>query len=436
MAALQQLAPAARPEDDTDPAFVRPLGSVEEMFAAYGEIGSISYSMAARVRGELNRDRLEAGIDVFQRSNEHLSLTIRTGSNGRRYFARSPQRIPLRVVDLAATSWEEVMENELTAPFPEDGTLVRVTALLGRDGEHILLPTFHHSLADGLSAITILKDLLLATSGRQPALAGHGIADTLEDTLGPAFQETLTTMASMPPPPFPPPRNRWAFHRDRNPAVQGRALTAPATQRLVRRARAEGTTVYAALVAALARARYERRGAGTYPEAPDGLRLLVPFNSRAYAPPPTSAVGLFIGAFVLTLPPPRLPTPDVFWAQARESGTLVHAQKGRRSALGLAGAAALQMAHDASPQAVMQFMRVATDHEALLTNMGVLDVPKVCGGFEVQEVWAAGFKTCIEGEDNVAVGTFGGRLSLVHSSLEGTEGLLDGMLKVLEESCE
>jgi len=83
----------------------------------------------------------------------------------------------------------------------------------------------------------------------------------------------------------------------------------------------------------------------------------------------------------------------------------------------------------------MEFMRTATDHEALLTNMGVLDMPKICGGFEVKEVWAAAFKSCIQGEDNVGVGTFGGRLHLVHSSLEGTEGLLDGMVKVLDESC-
>jgi hypothetical protein len=328
------------------------------------------------------------------------------------------------------------MENEVTIPFPEDGTLVRVTALLGTGGEHILLPTFHHSLADGLSGIAILKDLLLATSGHRPAMSGHAIADTLENTFGAGFQPALATTASGPPPPLPPARNRWAFKRNRDPTIQGCALSPASTQRLISRARREGTTVNAALVAALARSRYKRRGEGTYP-VPDGLRVLIPFNSRPYAPP-TSTLGVFIGALILAIPPPQLhvPTPDVFWAQARALGNEVHARKGRDEALGLACAAALQMGHDASPEAVMGFMRTATDHEALVTNIGVLDVPRVCGGFEVQEVWGLALKTCIEGEDNVGAGTFGGRLRLVHCSLDGTDGLLDGMVQVLEESCE
>ena len=436
LTAVKQLAAASavQPQEEIGPAFVRPLGSVEEMFAAYGEIGCVTYSMAARVKGDLNRERLEAGIDVLQRSNEHLSLTIRTDPSGRRYFARSTERIPLRIVDLATTGWEKAMENETTIPFPEDGTLIRVTALLGNEGEHVLLPTIHHSLADGLSGIAILKDLLLATSGHQPAMTGHGVAQTLEETFGPAFPETMKAVSSMPPPPFPPPRNNWAYKRDHNPTVQGRVLSKESTQRLIRRAKWENTTVYSALIAALARARYERRGEDTYP-TPDGLRLLIPFNSRPYAPP-TATVGLFIGAFVIAVPPPQLPTPEMFWTQARTSGQQVHSQKGRYNALGLACATALQMGHDASPEAVMQFMRVATDHEALLTNMGVLDIPEVCGGFEVKDVWAAGFKSCIQGEDNVGVGTFGGKLRLVHSSLDGTEGLLDGMVGILEENCK
>lgn len=435
---------ALKPRDEPDPAFVRPLGSVEEMFAAYGEIGGSSFSLAARIRGELNRDRLEASIHALQSSNEYLSLTICKNANGRRYFARTGERIPLRIVDLAATSWEAAMENELAMPFANDGTLVRVTALLGREGEHILVPTFHHSLADGLSGLAILKDLLLATSGYRPAMSGHATADTLEDTFGAAFQPALATMASTPPPPFPPPRNTWAYKRNRNPTIQGRALSPESTQRLVSRARSEGTTVSAALVAALSRTRYHRRGQATYP-VPDGLRVLVPFDTKPYALPPTSMLGVFIGAVVLAVPPPprlrlqvQVPTPDDFWAQARGLGHKIHGGKGRDEALGLACAAALQMERDASAEGVMGFMRTATDHEALLTNVGVVDrhVPGVCGGFEVKEVWPIALKTCIEGEDNVGVGTFGGRLRLVHSSLDGTEGLLDGMVQILEESCE
>jgi len=497
-----------------DPGFIRPLGSVEEMFAAYSEIGASSFSLAVRIRGNLNRSRLESGIRRLQHSNGHLSLAIRTSTsssqNGRRYFARSEEPIPLRVVDLSSTKkWEEAMEADLAMPFPNDGPLVRITALLGDrkkereegeeegEREHILVPTFHHSLADGLSGVAIIRDLVQAISGHHPSTisghgtsragyesspighfvggssggVSHGIGETLEHTLGEAFPSALASLTSSPPPPeFPPPRNIWGYNRCGRPRIQSLALSCEFTKRLVARAKGEGTTVSAVLVAALAQARYSLRKGEAYPGAGDGestdkdgdgLRVLVPFDARGYAKTCSETsratlgvgMGVFIGAVVLAVPPllplstvstPRIEIPSEtlpqtqtqkIWTQARTLGTQIHGQKSLTSTLQLACSATLQMQRDATSREVMEFMRTGTDHEVLVTNLGILDshLPRKIGDFEVQEIWPVALKTCIQGEDNIGVATFGGKLRLVHVSLDGAEGLLHRMVEILEE---
>ncbi len=95
------------------------------------------------------------------------------------------------------------------------------------------------------------------------------------------------------------------------------------------------------------------------------------------------------------------------------------------------------MRRDAGAEAVTDFMRSATDHDALLSNLGVLDPDLArgrCGAFDVEAVWAPALRTCIDGEDIVGASTFAGRLHLVHSTLDGTPDLLDGMVELLE-SC-
>ncbi len=379
------------------PEVIRPLGAVEEMFAAYAEAGCMTFSIVTKVRGEISHERLQAGVSDILRSHAQLGLAIRRGYNGRRVFTHSTERPPVTVLNIGAASWEEVVELELTLPFTDESALFRVTALVGGK-ENVLILTFHHGMADGLSGVAVTKDLLLAMSGAELPQRPDQTADTLEQCFGPDYATGLAAAANVKPPSFPPARNRWAAKRAQPPVVRSFVLSTEATDRLVARAKEERTTVHAALLAAMARARHSLRPEA-YPAG--GLRIMSPTNLRPHVSP-SSPIGVYVGGAITISPPPTpsspaaeawaatspwgskpptsfwgeaSPTPSElvavpFWDEARALGDELAPQRGREAALGLVMAADLQMRRDPSANAATKFMRTATDHEGLISNLG------------------------------------------------------------------
>lgn len=78
--------------------------------------------------------------------------------------------------------WHQVAQDEVNRPFSAAaGPLVRAVALTGAADTTVIL-TFHHSVADGLAALFIMHEILVALSGGN----FHDMppADLLEQRLG------------------------------------------------------------------------------------------------------------------------------------------------------------------------------------------------------------------------------------------------------------
>ena len=102
---------------------------------------------------------------------------------------------PVRIVaEGEFATWQAEMAKELATPILLNGALLARVTLLRKGNGSILLLSMHHSIADGLSAAFVVRDILEALSGKplQPL--------TLTDP-----QENLSSaVAGTPPPPSVP----------------------------------------------------------------------------------------------------------------------------------------------------------------------------------------------------------------------------------------
>lgn len=70
--------------------------------------------------------------------------------------------------------------------------------------------------------------------------------------------------------------------------------------------------------------------------------------------------------------------------------------------------------------------------DSVMTNLGVVHLPDSYGALDLERLWPPALRS-IPGQNVVAAATLGGVLSLVHTSVDGTEGLLDMMLSLLDD---
>ncbi len=169
--------------------------------------------------------------------------------------------------------WKETAGRWLAGRMGTNGgELARVVVMEG-EGSCDLLLGMHHALGDGRSALGLLEDLMRAVDGlqlRSYAMAPH-VDQLLEEKLG-----VLPNLRDMTPPmenwhtPFLPYEQPWA-------APETASLSAEQTERLVRRARAEGSTVTGALAAAMVNG--WRKTATEWRAKP--VRLMIPVDVRS-----------------------------------------------------------------------------------------------------------------------------------------------------------
>ncbi|MCF7221623.1 condensation domain-containing protein [Marilutibacter chinensis] len=151
----------------------RELSTIEHLID-----GNITYVVG--LEGPLTPERLRPALARVQR--KHPALRMLTGETGRRRFYEmdAAPEIPLRVVDMDAskagahsaggTAMDELrrreIQAEVTTPFADDQPQLRVAWLRPADGagatESELLVTAQHRICDGMSLLTIVRELLQA----------------------------------------------------------------------------------------------------------------------------------------------------------------------------------------------------------------------------------------------------------------------------------
>jgi hypothetical protein len=224
----------------------RPLTAQEEIYWRLTYTDQIHPVLAAEVMGRTDVSQWRAALDSVQRRHPLLQVAIEmpgmdTDIRQPVFVPRPAERIPLRAAQpnsKEATIAAEI-QRELATPFVSCvAPLAR--AVLLHAPEHSVFPVaISHSIADGMSALIFIRDLLTALGGQ-----------ALEALPMPASAEALLGLRPVSPDIARLDGAEPLKNAGREPSVQLKIMSERATKALIATARARNSTVHAALMAA------------------------------------------------------------------------------------------------------------------------------------------------------------------------------------------
>ncbi|WIE74181.1 hypothetical protein [Curtobacterium sp. MCJR17_020] len=200
------------------------------------------------------------------------------------------------------------------------------------------------------------------------------------------------------------------------------ALSVDATDRLVARARLEGTTVHGAIVTAAAQALSEARDLSA-------VQTLTPFDLR----PILRSEPDVVDHHTATITVSSAPAEAVFWDVARATTTELSAA---RSTAGVA----------AGSQAIQQYIHPNGDTDTAIDFLGLLAFDLSVSNVKVLEVpeeleirpaaaWGPTLLCQIKDETMIGVTTYGEVLRMISVSHSPVHGYLDDVVRRLEDAC-
>lgn len=413
----------------------RLLGALEHSFWLYDQIHPLHFSLCAKILGKFTIAQLERSLAQVQQQHPLLRTRIALTPTGQPKFVEHHAEIPVRVVEkvedqIDQQQWQQALEEELSASFNwAIAPLVRVVWL--QSAQHPesseLIVTFHHSIADGLSGVYLLRDIVTGidtqTSGTQTLVQHPPIESLLPDQFRPKRISKEPLLDSEPI----PTQSSGSCSTRRTPHVRTALLSLPLTQQLSDRCRAEQTTIHGAISAAFLLT-LARQAAAT--EVP--LQCLSPINVRSQLTPAVEqSVGLYI-TYGLTHHP--LTADSLFWDIARSQTAQL--AKARFPQKLLENFSPRQAAMENCPTAlnVVQGMQQQYSFDLLVTNLGRVEIEPQAGTLQIEALYGPAVMTGVANERVVGVVTLGDRLSLTAvfpatsiSAITATQTLEEGL---------
>jgi hypothetical protein len=283
----------------------RKLSAIEHMID-----GNIVYFV--RLEGSVDPERLRLALGRVQRKHPALRTLIREERDGLYYEEDCAPEVPLRVLRrVEEDDFRRESQIELTTVFPYDQPQLRAVVLQSERESDLLLVTSHR-ICDGMSMLTIVREVLRALHKDEDLIPYAPI--TTRDMIG-DYQ----------------PRQPWKCKLTAS-LLNGFTRLIPHSRRasenkecclewaadralsdtLKQRCKAEGVSIHAALVVALDRALLTVLGERKAPALIES-----PMDARRGRLAALKSDMLFFGGGSLVIPTGRARELD-FWARARE----------------------------------------------------------------------------------------------------------------------
>ncbi|MGV9677580.1 phthiocerol/phthiodiolone dimycocerosyl transferase family protein [Nocardia sp. NPDC003482] len=370
----------------------RPLGASERWYRICDQLSTLNVVARVRLRGPLPEAVLRAAADALVGEHPLLRVAIADRPAGPEFVAPPLPGLPLRLADGAETTWErEVDEVELATPLAStERALARLTDVRSAVGTatetHDLILTISHVIADGTTALSLLRRLVELAAGDSPrvrpalpapdALLPKGFRAPwgLAAALGNGLIDQTVALAARPDRLTP---QRPVEATARRSRLLHRELDADLLAALTARCRAEGVTVHGALVATMAHAYGTVVAPGRSGRI--GIGSPIDFRSELSVGPDD------VGAYVATVPSyPRYGPGTDFWEVARRLNRGLSRRKRLRQHL-----AQIAMLPVLCPESVATSARTVDLLDSrgpgniCLSNIGRYDFPDRVGDYEL-----------------------------------------------------
>ena len=359
---------------------VRALGAMERLFWFMDQNHPAHLTVTAEIKGFTKVQSWRDALDAVQRRHPILSTSINKNEEGQpALYQVDAVPIPLRVVDGSVQGhWELEVDREMAAPFtPEQALLIR-SVLIHKPQSAVLILIAHHAIADGMTLVFLIRDLLQVLSGGQlEALSFGSSAEELLSKL-PKGEEIVPAEASQAGAPQAEP----APYREVDglaPRAIALKLDEKLTATLKERARREGTTVQGALCAALVLA--GRKASSTWRK--QTVRVMSPINARAPLGA-GEACGLYLAGGMIHFQPSDS---SAFWELARFVKKEISLSQTLQSlSASLHGLEAI-MTKDMDVETAAQIAAVAFARDLMVSNLGQTPYESEFGQLKLEAVW-------------------------------------------------
>jgi hypothetical protein len=388
-------------------AFLRPLGSFEELLWQMDKRSPLHATLAAHVDGSTTIEEWRSALDQTRQRHPLWSAVIAQTEDGAPFFQtmRHPEVALLVIEDEFAQAWEREVARELSLRIDaENGPLIRAV-LMHTDASSMLILSAHHSICDGMSLAFAMRDVLQALSGSK--LKKLSLHSSQEHMIGMCSEPKAQRWSGLRPE-VSAARTVYRSNSSIIPEVRSLQFSYALTDALRKRARQEKTTVPAALVAATGIVARRNPGYG----AGRDLHLCSTISNRGRVGSPEDC-GVFFTA--CDFPLPDSPVDDL-WNLARRSKEMLslgQSEGGVKAALGAVNGivqSGLDV-YSAGEEGGKLFL-----FDINLSNLGAVAIPTSYGALSLRQLWGPGVLIGFEGEQTVGVSTLNERLSLLHTS--------------------
>ncbi len=401
---------------------LRKLGALERWFWQMGQHRPNHFVMAAEVHGTLLRSQwIHAAEQVLAR-HPLLSSVLRLDPDGDAHYWRSPIiNLPITFKHWeSASQWHEDVRSEMSLSLEtERAPLIRMTILEGV-GRCMLVLSLHHSVADGMSSLFIIRDLLNSLSGT--ALEPLDVPPS-QDQLIAALNLTLTPPEAEPAVPYTYRELDGAL-----PYVDSAELSPRITSALLSHSRREGTTLHGTITAAAVlagRALSEQWRTST-------VRVFSPVNLRKTLNLDDASV-IALGVGPSSYPPGGA---DTLWELARSTRKQLRKFLTKDSPAGVQALFDLLTANKAPVPTVAALSAEHLGFDLMVSNLQSLPFETQFETCSLHRVWGPSVTFSNAGEQDLGIVTVDGTLCLSYTSHRPLPGFLEAVLTLLKGAVE
>jgi NRPS condensation-like uncharacterized protein len=409
------------------PAFIRPLGCGERFFHLYAQVYPVHFCLCAEIEGAVDSDALRWALNQVRERHPILKACIVDDGEFGAAFYESDRPIELETIAVGKdVDWRPTVERELKKPMGiGENALLRATALCGPETTIIVL-TFYHAVADALSGIWVLQDVMCALAGEQLE-AFQSFPPPIEEKIpGSSLSPAHAWEADRITPTLPEIRSAVPIVPDNlRTNIVTAELSREETARLLERCRTNDTTMHGVICAAASR----HVPASDH----DKVRMICPIDLRKLAGIENGICGVFIGASSVEVP---IGGTTSIWDDARR---IVHGMTQSRSpeaVIALMSRMSVEFSPTARSENLRAFLSAGPQSSLVVSNLGILPMVERYGPYHVKAVWGPAMLTNFpEDRQTIGVGTFGGQLRIVHQSYVPIRGLVPAIRKSLLTAC-
>ncbi|MDQ6481334.1 condensation domain-containing protein [Dyadobacter sp. LHD-138] len=380
----------------------------ERIMYADGQV-SVNCTFTATIKGALTGEQISAALLKLQTKHPLLRANIKHDNKGFPSFVMNPDMpaIPVCVLErYAEDQWEKVSVAEWIKPFDAgSGPLARLVWLRSENTSDLIF-VCAHCICDGTTIVTLMREFLQSLDEPETRLTAYQSFTDIQELLPDSYTQKggLKFKAAF----FSTLAKGLFFITNRKPRLEAESFyflnwnfPSGLSSTLVKKCKAENTSVHAVLCAAFLQAFAFEMGNGAK------NKVISPVDIRRYIPDIKKDT-MFAFAPIVELSIPKKERDNDFWTISRsiKNDLVDKANKINMPEIIVMS----EFFHSTARQMIGHLRSTKGSHDVTLSNMGVLDIPTTYQTFSVEALHSPAVGFPWRNPNTLVVSTFQGKI--------------------------